>query len=86
MISNIFQNFDIPVPACGSMYRNHADQTFFEIGSEDLENETLFYRFLIFRLRIDPRDLLEEIICPKDKECLPNRFDEGSQFFEINDS
>ena len=59
---HFFQNSDIPVPTCGSMYRNHVDQTFFEIGSEDLKNDTLFYRFLIFRLRIDPGDLLDDMI------------------------
>ena len=154
------------------MYRNHADQTFFEIRSEDLENDAFFYRFLIFppsidlrdlfgdmrctrgvkcfhtdlrkevdfsksmirdfkhffrtpifqfqhvglctaimriklfsksnlriwrmtdffyrflrfRLRIDPRDLYEEMRCTRCEECFQYRIEEGSQFFEIDDS
>ena len=68
------------------MYRNHADHTFFEIRSEDLENDTFFCRFLIFRLRIDPGNLFDEMICTSDEECFQYRFEEGSQFFEIDDS
>ena len=68
------------------MYHNHADQTFFEIGSEDLENDAFFYRFLRFRLRIDLRDLLDDMICTSDEECFQYRFKEGSQFSEIDDS
>ena len=39
------QNSDIPIPVCRSMYNNHADQTYFEIGSEDLENDNFFVDF-----------------------------------------
>ena len=67
------------------MYRNHADQTFFEIGSEDLENDTFIHRFLRFRLRIDPRDLFDDMRCTSDEECFQYRFEEGSRFFEIDD-
>ena len=59
---------------------------FFEIGSENLENDIFLNRFLRFRLRIDPRDLFEEMRCITRDECSKCRFEEGSQFSEIDDS
>ena len=68
------------------MYRNHADQTFIEIESEDLENDRFFYRFLRFPPSIVPRDLFDEMGCTTGEECFQYRIEEGSQFFEIDDS
>ena len=59
---------------------------FFEIGSENLENDRFIYRFLIFPPSIDPRDLFGDMRCTTGEECFQYRFEEGSQFFEIDDS
>ena len=45
-----------------------------------------FYRFLRFRLRIDPCDLFGDMICTTGEECFQCRIEEGSQFFEIDAS
>ena len=45
-----------------------------------------FYRFLRFRLHIDARDLFDEMRCSAGGEYFEYRFEEGSHFFEIDDS
>ena len=77
-----FQNTHIPVPVCGSMYLNHVDQTFFEIGSENLENDTLFYHLPIFRSTIYPRDLLNDMRCSIDGKCFQYKFEQVTRFFK----
>ena len=52
----------------------------------DLENYIHFYKFSRFQLHIDPRDLFDEMGCTTGAECFQYRIEEGSQFFEIDDS
>ena len=89
-IKSMIRNFkkknqisDIPIPVCRSIHNNHADQTFFEIGFEDLENDRFYCRFLSFRSAIDSRDSLNDMRCSLDGECFQYRFGHESQFFKI---